>query len=127
MNERPHKVYVLTDSKGRILDINSGDYLADTSMWTQIDEGYGDRYHHAQGHYLPKKLYDERGIYRYKLVDGQVVERTKEEMDADWVEPEKKPTDQERIEALEKDNATLKQDNTHLKEALDLLLSGVTE
>lgn len=115
-----HKVYVKTDEKGRIVAINSGDFLTDLDGWVQVDEGMGDRYHHAQGNYLPGLIRDERGIFRYKLVEGQVVERTQEEMDADWEEPEPVPTDKERIAALEKDNA-------NLKEALELLLSGVTE
>lgn len=115
-----HKVYVLTDDLGRVIDINSGDFIGDASGWQQIDEGTGDRYHHAQNHYLPGPLRDERGIYRYKLVEGQVAERTQEEMDADWTEPAPEITDKERIAALEKDNADL-------KEALEMLLAGVTE
>lgn len=115
-----HKVYILTDDLGRVTDINSGDFIGDVSGWQQIDEGAGDRYHHAQNHYLPGPLMDERGIYRFKLVDDHVQERTQEEKDADWVEPEPTPTDKERIAALEKDNADL-------KEALEMLLAGVTE
>lgn len=34
----------------------------------------------AQGNYLPKPLMDEHDRYRYKLVDGEVVERTPEEL-----------------------------------------------
>ena len=30
-----------------------------------------------------ESIMDERGVYRYKLVDGKPVERTQEEMDAD--------------------------------------------
>lgn len=65
----------------------------------QIAEGYGDKYHHAQNNYLPKPLYDERGICRYKLVDGKPIERAQEEIDADYVEPEVVPTQLDRIEA----------------------------
>lgn len=112
-------VYVKADEQGRIIAINSSEFLQDVTGWVQVDEGVGDRYHHAQGNYLPNPIVDDRGVYRYKLAGGQVVERTQEEMDADWVEPEPVPTDKERIAALEKDNADL-------KEALELLLSGVT-
>ena len=38
---------------------------------------------------------------RYKLADGKVVERTPEEMDADWVEPEQQPDPAERLRAVE--------------------------
>lgn len=80
--------YIRVDDAGRVVDINSSAFLADTEGWVQIDSGHGDRYHHAQGNYLPEPLMDERGVYRYRLADGAVVERTPEEMDGDWVEPE---------------------------------------
>ena len=94
-------VYAKADESDRITSINSSAFLADVTGWTEIDSGYGDKYHHAQGNYFDKPLCDERGIYRYKLVDGKPVERTQEEMDADYVPPEVKPTDAERISELE--------------------------
>ena len=81
-------VYIRVDDAGRVVDINSSAFLDGTDEWMPIDSGHGDRFHHAQGNYLPGPLMDERGVYRYKLEDGAVVERTQEEMDADWVEPE---------------------------------------
>lgn len=101
MDMQPYIVYVRADDAGRITAINSSAFLTDTIGWTHIDSGYGDKYHHAQGNYLPGSLYDDRGICRYKLVDGAAVERTQEEMDADYVPPEVKPTDAERISELE--------------------------
>ena len=88
MAEEQYTVYVRTDGEGRILDIGSDAFLRSVDGWTAIDSGSGDRYRHAQGNYLPGPLMDERGVYRYKLADGAVAERTQEEMDADWVEPE---------------------------------------
>jgi hypothetical protein len=35
---------------------------------------------------------DMRGIWRYKIVDGKVVERTQEEMDADYIIPTPTPS-----------------------------------
>lgn len=96
------KVYVLLDSEGRIIRIDGGYTLSNiqnVDEWTLIDEGYGDRYNLCQGNYLPKPIRDDRGIYRYKLVDGQPVERTQEEMDADYVEPQEAPSQLDRIEA----------------------------
>lgn len=84
----PWKVLVRTDDAGRVVDINSNAFVQNTEYWVEIDSGYGDRYMHAQGNYLPGPLMDERGVYRYRLEDGAVVERTREEMDGDWVEPE---------------------------------------
>lgn len=95
-----YSVFVRADSEGRILEVNSSAFLSDTAGWTQIDEGVGDRYHHAQGNYLPWPVTDERGIPRYKLVDGEVVERTQEEMDADYTPPEVEPTAEELLAAL---------------------------
>lgn len=98
MNE--YHVFVLTDEFGRIIDIDSDAFLADHVGWVQIDEGVGDRYHHAQGNYLLGPLYDERGIPRYKLQDGKAVERTQEEMEADYVPPEVQPTEEELLNAM---------------------------
>ena len=101
MEMRPYIVYVKVDESNRITAINSSEFLTDVTGWTEIDSGYGDKYHHAQGNYFDKPLYDERGICRYKLVDGKPVERTQEEMDADYVPPEVKPTTEQRVDALE--------------------------
>lgn len=100
----PYKVYVKVDAACRVIAINSSAFVSDVENWRTIDEGYGDKYHHAQNNYLPKPIADERGIYRYKLEDGLVVERTAEEMDADYVPPEPStPNDLEtRMIAMEK-------------------------
>lgn len=95
-----YRVFALADERDRILDINSDAFLADPSGWVQIDEGVGDKYHHAQGNYLPGPKYDERGIPRYKLVDGKAVERTPEEIEAYYVPLEVEPTAEELLAAL---------------------------
>ena len=99
--QNPYIVYVRTNSGGYITAVNSSAFLQGTTGWTEIDSGYGDKHHHAQGNYFPQPIMDERGIYRYKLVDGKPVERTQEEMDADYVEPEARPSTEERVNALE--------------------------
>lgn len=101
MEMKPHIVYVKTDDANRITAVNSSAFLRDTDGWTEIDRGYGDNHHHAQGNYFEKPIMDDRGIYRYKLEDGKPVERTQEEMDADYVPPVHQPSDRERIESLE--------------------------
>ena len=117
---KPYIVYVKTDDKNRITAVDSNAFLRDTDGWIEIDSGYGDKYHHAPGNYFGKPIIDERGIWRYKLADGKPVERTASEMDEDYVPPEDTPTQEERITALEVENA-------QLKEALNLLLSSATE
>ena len=93
-------VYIRIDGQSRVLEINSSAFLADTTGWTQIDEGWGDRYHHAQGNYLDGPLYDYNGIPRYKLDRGRVVERTEEEIAADLAAmPAPPPTREEILEA----------------------------
>lgn len=95
----PYIVYVKLDEENRITSVNSSAFLRETDGWTEIDSGFGDRYHHAQGNYFHQPVTDDRGIYRYKLVDGKPVERTQEEMDADYVPTDKTPTQLDRIEA----------------------------
>lgn len=101
MEMKPYIVYIKTDDTNRITAIDSSAFLSDATGWTEIDSGYGDKYHHAQGNYFPQPLYDERGICRYKLVDSKPVERTQDEIDADYTPPEVKPTTEQRVDALE--------------------------
>ena len=118
-----YKVYIRRDDAERIIDVNSDAFLTETNDWTQIDEGVGDRYHHAQNNYFPKPKYDERGIPRYAYVpDGNPKwrERTQEEMDADYVAPEPATPLEDRVDAVEIKTGDL-------EEALDMILSGVTE
>lgn len=70
------KVYVKTDTKSVITAINSDTFLRDITGYTLIDEGYGDRYTHAQNNYLEKGLCDLKGRYNYKLANDSVVELT---------------------------------------------------
>lgn len=116
-----YKVYIKTDEKERITAINSSAFLSSLDGWIEIDSGYGDKYHHAQGNYFPLPIMDDNGVYRYKLLDGKPVERTQAEMDADKqnvVAPSR--TLENRVETLEYSNA-------ELTEAVDMILSGVTE
>ena len=76
-------VYVRADEAGRIVEINSSVFLADTAGWTAIDEGYSDKYHHAQGNYFPLPLYGTDGCANYKLADGTPALRTEAEKAAE--------------------------------------------
>lgn len=105
------RVYVQTDSESRVLRLE-GEYSlpADLTGWTKIDEGFGDRFSLAQSHYLAKPLYDG-AVLRYKLVDGKVVERTAEEIEADKAKLPKP--------VIPKTNAELEQENKLLKAQLN--------
>lgn len=81
------RVYVKTDSQNRIVRIE-GEYtlsnIVDMTDWVLIEEGTPcDRLNLAQSQYFPNGLHTEDGIPRYKLVDGQPVERTEAEIAAD--------------------------------------------
>ena len=74
-----YKVYVKTKD-GYIVAVDSSAFLTDTAEWVEIDSGSGDKYHHAQGNYFPGSIRTDSGAYRYKLVEGEVVECTAEEI-----------------------------------------------
>lgn len=120
MEMQPYIVYIKPDAQNRITAVNSNAFLPDPSGWREIDSGFGDKYHHAQGNYFEKPLYDDRGIHRYmtepvadhpdreayrvyEYEDQQwgVYERTQEEMDADYIPPTPAPNDNQRIADLE--------------------------
>lgn len=106
---QPYIVYVKTDEQNRITAVNSSAFLRDADGWVEIDRGYTQRHHHAQGNYFQKHLYDERGIMRYLYTPGEETlwrDRTQAEMDADWEEPVPQPDPTERIKALEEQLAS---------------------
>lgn len=106
---QPYHVYVQTDDQGRITAVNSSAFVP--AEWgAEIDSGFGDKYHHAQGNYFPTGIYTEDGIPRYKLVDGKAQERTREEIQAD---KEKIP-----VPVLPPTNAELEAENKLLRAQL---------
>lgn len=72
-------VYIKTNTDGCIVSIDSSIFVADTTGWTAIDEGEGDRYAHAQNGYLDKPVMDEYGRYNYRYVDDKVEEIPEED------------------------------------------------
>lgn len=106
--EDKYTVYVRTDEAGRIIEVNSSAFLADTAGWTAIDEGYGDKYHHAQGNYFPLPLFGPDGCANYKLENDIIVERTDEEKEIEISNRAKPlPTNDERLAALEEAMLTM--------------------
>lgn len=98
------RVYILTDEAGRVLRLE-GEYSlpADLTGWTLIEEGEPcDRLNLAQSHYLPHPILTHDGLYRYKLADGQIVERSEEELEeerAELPDHEPEPTETEQLRA----------------------------
>lgn len=119
--EPTYIVYVKLNENNLITEVNSSAFLSDADGWTEIDSGHTQRHHHAQGNYFDKPIYDDRGIKRYRAypfadapageiiarffkdgVEYLILERTQEEMDADYAAlPPAPPSDKERIAALE--------------------------
>lgn len=98
MNDE-YKVYVSL-SNGYITSINSEIFLSkeEIDTMTEIDQGKGDKYAHAQSQYLEKGLVDEYGRYNYKYVEGKVIE-VAEGYKPTIEEPKAVPTEQEKINA----------------------------
>lgn len=99
----PYIVYAKTDSGGYITAVNSSAFLPDTAGWTEIDRGFGDKHHHAQGNFFPQPLITDGGAYRYKLIDGMVTECSESEI-LEQEEAQKRNTPQtlqDRVDALE--------------------------
>ena len=136
---QPYIVYIKPDTQNRIDSVDSSAFLTDTNGWREIDRGFDVRHHHAQGNYFEKSIYDERGIHRYMTVPvvddpdreayrvyeykGEqwgIYERTKEEMDEDYIPPVPATTIEKRVETVEGKTA-------ELEESLEMLLTGVTE
>lgn len=111
MEETKTGVYIKTDTNGNITDINSDIFIEDTENWTKIDEGTGDKYAHAQGNYFSESLTTENGIYRYKYIDNEVVEKTAEEIQSEESKIKIPLTEtellQKRIDALSSENEFL--------------------
>lgn len=95
-----YKVYVKLNEDKCITSINSEIFLSNEEMQAMknIDEGEGDKYVHAQSHYLENGLIDKYGRYNYKYVEGKVVEVA--EGDKPTIEePKAVPTEQQKINA----------------------------
>lgn len=122
-------VYVQTNTRGYVTAINSSAFVTDPSGWTEIDQGTGDKYHHAQGNYLPGPLMTMGGAYRYKLVDGKPKECTPEEIQAqeEANKPLQEPSIDDRVKGLEEAATTQEESIRNLQlasvETYELLLS----
>ncbi len=122
MQEFSHKVYALLSGNGEITAINSSAFIMDKTGWIEIDEGTGDRYHHAQNHYLPLPVTDKYGRCNFRFIDGEIVEIPKEEKPPG---PPPSPDQGQRIAALEASNAALAAQNDILTATIDTILSDI--
>lgn len=72
--EEPIKVYVKVNTNNEIIAVGSSMFIKDLTDWIYIDEGFGDKYAHAQSQYFDKPLMNEDGSYNYKLVGNKAIE-----------------------------------------------------
>lgn len=69
------KVYIKVNTNNEITDINSEIFINNVAGWIFIDEGYGDRYSHAQSQYFDNPIVNDEGKYNYLYINGKVYER----------------------------------------------------
>lgn len=122
-------VYVKTNDAGYIERVNSSAFLQDLTGWTKIDRGTGDKYHHAQGNYFPQPIMTTGGAYRYKLVNGQPVECTQEEIQEQEQAnlPDLTPSIPEEVEALKSENFMLKAQIQAMSDRNDFIEDCIAE
>lgn len=73
-NIKPISVYIKINNLGNVINIGSDLFISDTSKWIKIDEGYGDKYAHAQSNYLSKPIIDINGKHNYIYKNGKIIE-----------------------------------------------------
>lgn len=71
--EQPIKVYVRINANNEIIEVGSSIFIKDLTGWIEIDEGFGDKYAHAQSQYFDKPLMNEDGAYNYKYEYGRII------------------------------------------------------
>lgn len=71
--EQPIKVYIKVNANNEIVEVGSSIFIKDLTGWIEIDNGYGDRYAHAQSQYFNEPIRNESGKYNYKYISGQIL------------------------------------------------------
>jgi len=93
-----YKHYIRTNEAGEIIHGFSDAFEAPQDGDILVLENGPRHFHEA----WPVPLTNERGQYRFKLVNGEKVERSQEELDAEWAQrPPEPPTLEERVKATE--------------------------
>lgn len=86
MEGNKSKVYILLDSKNRIIRCDGGYTIGNIdniAQWIQIDEGNGDKYNLCQTYYFESGIYTGDGFPKYKYVNGNIIERSEDEIASD--------------------------------------------
>lgn len=98
-NQEPiYSVYARTNEKGIVIKIFSDCFEQPQLSDALIKSGRGDEFVHL-GYY---RILTKERIYRYKIVDGELTERTEEEIAEELAEsPVEEESDKEKIARLE--------------------------
>ena len=72
----PIGVYIKVDYNSNVISVGSEIFITDFWNWVKIDEGFGDKYAHAQSQYFDKPLFDENGNPNYKYQNGKIAHNT---------------------------------------------------
>ncbi|CAH1190276.1 hypothetical protein PAECIP111893_00254 [Paenibacillus plantiphilus] len=111
-----HKHYYRLDEDGIVI-------LAFSDAFQQPEEA--DHYVTDGGRHFNPTITSVRGQYLYKLVAGEIVERSQQELEEEWAaRPAIKSPEQQRIEQLEADNVSLMTAMADIYEQLITLQSG---
>lgn len=73
--EKPIGVYILVNENNEIVEVNSDIFIKNFEGYIKIDEGYGDKFAHAQSQYFSTPLNDENGTLRYLYKDNKVMKK----------------------------------------------------
>ena len=73
IKEKPIKVYVKVNLNNEIIEVSSSIFIKDLNGWIEIDNGYGDKYAHAQSQYFNEAIINEYGSYNYRYYSGQIL------------------------------------------------------
>ena len=65
--EKPIGVYARVNTDGFITEINSDIFIDNFDGWVKIDEGFGDRFAHAQSQYFAEPIKNENGEYNHRV------------------------------------------------------------
>lgn len=65
--QEPIGVYVKLNEEGFVTDVSSDIFITNFEGWQKIDEGYGDRFAHAQSQYFGEPISDLNGKYFIKI------------------------------------------------------------
>lgn len=71
-------VYIRVNKQNEIIEVGSNVFIENFDNWIFVDEGFGDKYAHAQNQYLEKPIIDDNGIYNYIFKNNKITKKTKE-------------------------------------------------